>query len=447
MGRPMATGFLAVATLLAGGSPALGATSPSPRPSAADPSSAPVQCADAIAEMQAALPAIAREVLPVRPADAWPSFDATVAAMLPDEVLGERITANFVRGADPTLAWSPSLDDDPVTVADELGVADDRQHGVASTEGAGTARVFDAPTYHLVLVGTRVDGVPGSDLLPVLVARRLERWPDATCSVQHIAGLPVLLAESGIDRFAFLGYRDAWLVVDTSDTNPEGTSGDQPGAWDPALFRSEVEGAAAGIAALPEAPEQPPLEAPDVGTRITPPAASTELAGIIDDAFGTQNAVFGDSPVYLGRGRLAVELFAGFLPSLRRAATSLGVDTRTLWGDLTFGFDIDDATAALEFVALIDSEGDGSRWVEPIFDGFRGPSFMSDGVDYGFDEGPSAPPAVVGEMTLGGKTVTGLEVEQYGDTTYTAAYATGPFLFLVSAGSKDTIEGIVEALP
>ncbi len=50
-------------------------------------------------------------------------------------------------------------------------------------------------------------------------------------------------------------------------------------------------------------------------------------------------------------------------------------------------------------------------------------------------------------MTLGGKTVTGLEVEQYGDTTYTAAYATGPFLFLVSAGSKDTIEGILEALP
>jgi hypothetical protein len=443
MARAVATGILAAVTLLVGGSSVLAASSASPRSSAA-----PALCSDSIAEMQAALPATAREVLPIRPADAWPSFDATVAAMLPDEVLGKRIQADFGRGADHTLAWEGfSIDPDPVTVADALGASEDAQHGAASTRGDGTERVFDEPTYHLVIVGTRIDGVPGSDLLPVLVARRLERWPDATCSVERIAGLPVLLAESGIDRFAFLNYRDAWLVVDTSDTNPEGTSGDQPGPWDPARFRTELEGIAAGIAALSEEPEPPPLVAPAVGTRITPPAASMELAEILDGVFGEEPAVFGDSPPYLGRGMFSADVFAGWMPSLMRAAEALGVDTRTLWGDLTFYSNIDDAAASFEFVALIDPAGDASRWIAPIFDGFRGPTFMNDGGFGGLEERPSPPPAVVGEMTLGGKTVTGLTVEEYGDTTVTAAYATGPFLFLVSSGSRDTIEEVFEGLP
>jgi hypothetical protein len=424
-----------LALMLVGPSTAstLGAASPSPSVDART-------CEGEAADLLARLPDTANEVLAVRPTDAWPSFDATTASMLPDASLDEALSHTYLSGEDATRVWDPfdeSLDDE----ATILGVPVSAMHG--GNAGQTTESLIVGGPDSLNFLSARVEGISGADLLPELVARRLAALTDIACEVGVVDAIPVLLTSSAEGRAAFLGYRDAWLVADSISRYGSGL-GEAP--LDGPLFDQALGEAVAHVAGLPDDPLEGPFAAPEVGTRITPPAASTELAAILDEVT-PRGDLFGDFPGMLGRGMLQSTFLTSFAPQVSTVAAELGLDPRTLWGDGAFGFNIDDPDAAITFVAVIDPTGDGGRWIGPLASSYVGPSIPTNGQDLFGDPLPTLPPPGVQEMTLGGKRVMGVLHDQYGDESVVAFYASGPFVFLIGTGLESSAAEILEALP
>lgn len=390
----------------------------------AQPVDEPLPCPEVVARMASTLPAAAMVSHTARPADAWPAFDATTDMMFPASVLGDPVMRGHRRGADPVRLWDDGMPAGP-TLATRLDRPDTAQHGVTNRDPGAVRSVFADLTPRLNIGATRVDEVTGAELLPEMVRHRLAGRTDVACEIREVAGLPVLYASTGHDRFAFVGYRDAWLVIDTVDETLQAILYEPPEPWEPERFDQAVVEVASVVAALPPVPVMPPLDAPDMATRVTPPGAAEHLTFAMQKLVQQDNPMeyFGGTQGMLGIGMVPGSALVDVVPSLQRVAEELGVDPSLVWGDVATGED------PLEVVAFIDPAGDGARWVEPLAAGDRGPSIlMQERAGDGSVE--ESPRPMTTERWLGWP-VRVITDGGTGDETVTAFYSDGPYVYQI----------------
>lgn len=357
------------------------------------------------------LPAVAAE--PVAPA--WPHHDPLLDAMVPDVIDGAAQWHLLLTGTDPA---------DPDLTAHQLATA----AGRAPTDVRVVSALPEGQPQ--TVTAYRIAGATAQATLDALLGTRFvgfdEEPADITCTVTDTDGQPAFRASSWAQGLLALPFEDAWLVVTSFDP-------DRLTALEPELRAHLVALAEVGVEPAPE-------QAPEIGTRIAPPASAAQLAQALpDEVDGVPVAYLGESPGQLGRGMVPSRFIAVLDPITLAVAKQLEVDLSTAWGDMSLGTASSDQPGAI-LTVLADPTGDGARWIEP----YR--NVRLDRKTWTPD--PKAPrlfpKGYFRSRTIGGKEVLAGASD---DGSRMVLYASGPWFFLVTASDAAHAAKLLASLP